>query len=314
MGRDGLFQDQGTLAGGFNAKAFAINSHGVFVGTSETPVTVFGRVVQRNHAFISDGTDGLKDLGVLPGDTQSEALAINNFGIAAGYSTGAAGTRGFRTRPDGTLDPIINTWGGNYLRANAINNKGTVAGTATTIFRSQHAFRQDTSQGMVDMGTFVGGTSSFGMAIDSNGAVAGYGDLGSVFHAFLAEKPGQLRDLGALTNRGNSYAMGMNDLGVVVGQADSADGSSHAFMWTSKDGMRDLNALLDPSLGWTLTEARAINNDGWIIGSGRLNGRLHAFAMTPFAPPVPAPPAVVLAMLGLPALITIARRRQGRTN
>jgi len=31
----------------------------------------------------------------------------------------------------------------------------------------------------------------------------------------------------------------------------------------------DLNTLIDPSLGWTLSKAYSINDNGWIVGYGR---------------------------------------------
>ena len=45
--------------------------------------------------------------------------------------------------------------------------------------------------------------------------------------------------------------------------------------------MRDLNAFLPAGSGWTLKEARAINNRGQIIGSGKLHEQEHMFLLTP---------------------------------
>jgi probable HAF family extracellular repeat protein len=45
--------------------------------------------------------------------------------------------------------------------------------------------------------------------------------------------------------------------------------------------MVDLNTLIDPTLGWVLTTAAAVNDAGQIVGSGVINGQSHAFLMTP---------------------------------
>jgi len=77
-----------------------------------------------------------------------------------------------------------------------------------------------------------------------------------------------------------SYAYGMNDQGQVVGRADRADGSSGAFLWDEDWDMVDLTATLDCGVqfdpdtgkGWAITIARDINSDGWIVGTGTLDG------------------------------------------
>ena len=53
-----------------------------------------------------------------------------------------------------------------------------------------------------------------------------------------------------------------------------------AFLW--EDGvMHDLNDLIAPGSGWTLEEARGINDGGQIAGWGRHGGKEHAFLLTP---------------------------------
>jgi len=52
----------------------------------------------------------------------------------------------------------------------------------------------------------------------------------------------------------------------------------HAFLYTDGTGIRDLNNLIDPSLGWELLRANAINDQGQIVGLGALSGiGTHAF-------------------------------------
>ena len=48
--------------------------------------------------------------------------------------------------------------------------------------------------------------------------------------------------------------------------------------------LTDLNSLIDPSAGWCLQSASAINDLGQIAGSGvDPSGRLHAYLLTPTA-------------------------------
>ena len=49
--------------------------------------------------------------------------------------------------------------------------------------------------------------------------------------------------------------------------------SGHAFIWRQALGIVDLQTLLAPPTGWTLTEARAVSVDGMtIMGTGNLVG------------------------------------------
>jgi probable HAF family extracellular repeat protein len=88
---------------------------------------------------------------------------------------------------------------------------------------------------------------------------------GGVNRAFLWQD-GNMRDLGDLSG-GNSasVAIGINNLGQVVGQSGTNGGAGHAFLWTDSDGMIDLGSLDgNPS---STSEADAVNDQGQIIGS-----------------------------------------------
>jgi len=63
--------------------------------------------------------------------------------------------------------------------------------------------------------------------------------------------------------------------------------------------MQDLNNLIDPNLGWTLTNAVGINDNGQICGYGQYGGQQEAFLLTP----VPEPST--LGLLGAAALAAL---------
>jgi hypothetical protein len=70
--------------------------------------------------------------------------------------------------------------------------------------------------------------------------------------------------------------------------------------------MVDLNGLIDPASGWTLAAARDINDSGWIVGTGTLNGQARAFLLTP----VPEPSSLALLGAAAGGAMSSARRRR----
>lgn len=113
-----------------------------------------------------------------------------------------------------------------------------------------------------------------------------------------------LIDLGDLFGGGGySVALGVNDIGQVIGHSDIATGTQ-AFLWQADTGMIDVNDLLgSDAAGWTLLEANDINNNGWIVGSGiNPDGQVHAFLL------VSEPTMLVLLGLGGAAALRRSRR------
>ena len=69
----------------------------------------------------------------------------------------------------------------------------------------------------------------------------------------------------------------------IVGMSFSAQNQVHAFIYKDQS-MTDLNDLISPQSGWVLQYAKAINDNGQIVGRGRYNGREAAFILSPEAP------------------------------
>ena len=282
--------DLGTL-GGSGGVAYAINGSGQVVGNAYTA----GDAAE--HAFLY-GNGVMQDLGTLGGNS-SAALAIN----ASGQVVGSTDNGAF-LYTNGTMTNI-----GNFIPS-GINDGGQVAGSAFA-GGGPHAciYNNGTLQ---DLGA-LGGTFSLANAINDSGQVVGKaqipgpsGVLGAYYHAFLYSAGG-MTELGTLAEYYNSDALGVNANGQAVGVAyNSADIFSSAFLY-SNGAIVDLNTLIDHSTGWTLEEANAINNNGWIVGSGvNPNGDEDAFLLTP----TPEPSTFVLLCAGGLALLTYACRKR----
>jgi len=72
-----------------------------------------------------------------------------------------------------------------------------------------------------------------------------------------------LTDLGTLGGK-ESLALGINDLGEVVGRSLTSDGKKHSFIWDRINGMQDL----DPDANFNVN-AHKINNKGQVVGVAR---------------------------------------------
>jgi probable HAF family extracellular repeat protein len=123
-------------------------------------------------------------------------------------------------------------------------------------------------------------------------------------------------DLGTLGNSifGNSsYGGTINDAGQVVGDFDLYGTRSffHPFLY-SNGQMVDLNNLIDPALGITLTGASDINNYGQIVANGEegTSPGVHAFLLTP----VPEPHTRAALGISLLALLVCSPRTRHRAH
>ena len=132
-------------------------------------------------------------------------------------------------------------------------------------------------------------------------------DAAMRYHAFFYSA-GVTRDLGMLADL-DTFGLAINGRGDVVGFGDTGGpNSSRAFLSMDGGTPRDLNDLIDPASGWSLSRAEGINDLGEIVGTGQINGQNHAFLLTPNAA-VPEPSAVVFLISGGALLASVAMRR-----
>ena len=288
----GNISDLGTLEGGYESAAFAVNNRGQVVGfatnTIPDPFSFFPPTQTR--AFLSQN-GVMRDLGTL-GGPDAWAFLVNESGQVAGESyinSVPNGSNGICLPNVPTQDPFIwknnsmidlGTLGGTCGFANALNNQGQVVGLSSLAGNlTFHPFLWDGGV-LRDLGTFGG---SIGQAtwINDGGEVVGEADLpGDQVHDAFLWKHGVMTDLGNLGR--TSFAFANNSEGQVVGHSQIHDGTFHAFLWENHGPMIDLNSLIPPGSGLTLTEAIYVNDRGEIAGSGLLlNGDVHAYLLIP---------------------------------
>jgi probable HAF family extracellular repeat protein len=223
------------------------------------------------------------DLGAF-GGSNSGALAINQFGQVAGYSDYAGNSQVWRTflYSNGVTQNLgtLGTFPGAYSWAAALNNAGQVVGNANVVqVGPPHAFLYSNGV-MRDLGTiFAGGDRSEARGINNAGQIVGWAATTSSisgndfpWHAFIYSN-GVARDLGTIDNApGNSFALGINNAGQVVGWSDTkAPVGSHAFLY-SNGVMHDLGTF-----GGIYSAAFAINDLGQVVGYADTPTELHAF-------------------------------------
>ncbi len=252
-----------------------------------------------------------KNLGTLGGN-YSEAWSVNN-GQIVGYADNSAGYKRaclFDANGNGN-NTDLGSLGGNSSWAYSVNNSGQIAGWASDNSNRDRACLFDPA-GNIDLGT-LGGDESEARAINDIGQVVGQAQNSSGYDvACLFGSAGQPEDNLTIVKiaggrRGdyivNSEALSINDKGQIVGYTYDDIGNDRAYLFDSSGGYStDLNTLIDPSSGWLLRYAYSINNDGWIVGQGNLNGTPRAFLLI-----IPEPVSAVLLAFG--SVFISSRRR-----
>jgi probable HAF family extracellular repeat protein len=133
-GRDTV-TDVGNLGGSITAP-IDINNPSQVVGFATLP----GDTSQ--HAFLWTKHGGMRDLGTLPGDTDSSTESINNRGQVAGVSFTSVSSRAFLWQNGVMKDLNTLTCPGSIFLANAlgINDQGEIIGDTVTSAGDVHAY------------------------------------------------------------------------------------------------------------------------------------------------------------------------------
>ena len=227
------------LLGGNNGFATGINNGGVAVGWAETAVhdktCVLPQQLQFEAAQWDPGSNQVRVLAPLPGDSSSAATAVNDAGEAVGIS--------------GDCDVAVGA------------------------FSARHAVLWINGK-PVKLPTLGGQGWNTPMAINNLGIIAGFSDtagdvVNGVLHAnFQATlwTPGGIVDLHTLPGDALAEATGINEFNQVVGTSFGPSGM-RAFLW-QKGTLYDLNTLVQPNAPLYLVATGDINDRGEITGVG----------------------------------------------
>lgn len=303
--KDGEIIDLGTLEGGHESLASAVNTRGQVVGafnnTIPDPFSFVGNGYQVRAFLWQDGT--MEDLGTL-GGPDAFAFFVNESGQITGQSYTNSTSNAVTSLP--TADPFfwengrmvdVGTLGGTSGFPTALNNRGEVVGQSNLagdlIF---HPFRWTKNRGIQDLGT-LGGDTGLTNWINDAGDIVGKADLPGPSpqnHDAVLWTKGVMHDLGTLPGDSCANAYYVNALGQVVGTSENRDlclvpTGEHAFLWEHDGLMVDLNSLIPPGSSLQLTFAVAINDRGEIAGFGVPTGCLpqdvdfcgHAYVLIP---------------------------------
>ena len=233
-------------------------------------------------------------------------LAINNGDVNHEVITGwgifdATGYKMYRASPDGVqVLPIMA--GDVNTQPNAIDDDGNLVGMSVRADRTLAAIRYTDALGMVllnqlvpassdwdldpvDGGDYlVSGNGTNGVQIIGTGLTGGGLTRGFVMTSDTTRVSGSavMTKIGMLSkfpDDGNRTVSprAINHSGEVVGVITDYSGihDLNAFVWTEATGIIDLNDYIDPSSGWTLAGAYAINDNHEVVGMGWINGVLQ---------------------------------------
>lgn len=268
---NGSVNDVGTIGADTQSIAYGINNAGDVAGVSYN----YGDL--QSHAFLWQS-------GVLTSLGDFSPHDINDAGVIAGHRTFFNAEKIWVDRAcrwtNGLLEDL-GSLGGRSSQAAAINTEGDIAGQAFLADNMTVRACLWLNGNAHDLGTLAGTATarSAGMDLNSNGQVVGWSDAASgPSHAclFQVNASGQVTsrtDLGALAGSA-SIAFGINDAGTIVGASDY-----RGFVWEA-GVLDDLNDLILPGQGWTITRATAINSQGDIAADAMLDGFTHAVLLT----------------------------------
>ena len=220
--------------------------------------------------------------------TSSEGMTVEGGSYNPTIVNGISNTGQMVGQNSGVILPAI--------FAHATSWKSGVTTTLEDLSGEPNPEYLSSANGVNDVGQIVGWSTTTAAEFCS-----AYPDDLCPMHAVLWTAGGEISDLGTLAGDAFSAASNINLFGQVIGSSGNALGFAelgapggsgfsgqspiavigHPFIWSEHSGMRDLNALISTSSGWSLNTATGINLWGQIVGSGTRNGHAHGFLLTP---------------------------------
>lgn len=212
--------------------------------------------------------------------SQTQAPAISDSGLIAGYGEGFNGTHDFTqsfTIQGSVVTLLPELPDGVDAYAIAASDTGTIAGDADTTTTGPQAV--EWVNGAIRLLPALPATvTSKALAVNASGEAVGAAVLNSDFNAHaVLWAGGQATDLhfGAGADA-DAEATSINASGVIVG-----DGAGRAFIYQNGTAT-DLNTLIPADSGVTLTTAASINDKGDIVGTAvNSSGQDVGYELTP---------------------------------
>jgi uncharacterized membrane protein len=240
------------------------------VGINDTGV-IAGNVVDTNTHGVIRAVDGTFTIFDPPGSAGTNVNAIDAAGDTVGYYSTGAGTQCFIRSAAGAFTVFGRTSGSRpYCFANAINDKGYVAGTATK-GRSAYAFLRTSSGGTrAFLKSDKTATGVFG--VNNVNTVVGFTTGASSTVGYLRTKDGTITTFDAPGDTYGTRATGINDKGTITGTFSTSSVDSHGFI-READGT--VTAFDVPNA--TLTSTVSINAKGDIAGNYRTASVIGGF-------------------------------------
>lgn len=245
------------------ALALDVDDRGRIVGTYD--LTGHGVLQTARGQFLTlDHPEGIGET-ILTGS--------NNRGQSTLFILDASGTgRGFLRDKGRFIE--IEVPGALQSGPNAINGRGQIVGTYSTLTKLNHAFPVRGylwDRGELTLIDFPGAVHTVPNDIDNRGRIVGeYVDQAGSGHGFVRETDGSFRTLdvpGAVS----SSIQSINERGQIVGAYFDAAGGVHGYL---REG--DVITTLDAPGGVSGTLPQAINNRGvivgWYFGDTSVNG------------------------------------------
>jgi probable HAF family extracellular repeat protein len=237
---------------------------------------------------------------ILPAEQQNYLSGINSAGKVAG--TQYVNNEGYAYTSVNGVTTLLGALGGVHSYVGGMNEAGVVVGAAETASGDWHMFRHD-GGGMVDLGALSDGRYIAARDINDDGVVVG-GDLAGPdsngYSRALIYQDGELLPLGTFAPGENSFAVGINNLGQVIGNG------SYSFLVS--DGVTyKLSDLLTANNGFRIDAVHDINDSGQITGTACAVGA-GCFGM--LLSPVPEPGTALMLLAGLGLLFRLRRPAQ----
>lgn len=235
--------------GGVITTAHSLNNLGQVVGTG----WITGDI--ERHAFLWEPTTGvMTDLGTLGG--HCEANGINDAGQVVGTCLGIQSGFIWSAATGMTALPWVGV-----AEANAINASGQVAGRCHGPFTNQAFLTGPGGSPLMPLPPPWGGTGTWGYGVNDYGKVVGYGPSGIIGYPAVVIDGRNITFLPTLPGAIDAIAHDINNHSTIVGESFNALGQFRPVIWRNGT-ITDLGTL-----GGDTGIARAINNDGVVVGT-----------------------------------------------